>query len=82
MGQGHVLDARKLCVKYDKDPTIWDDNVAYYLLKKSEAEFYNDPVVSAGYCRGREPVNYVEEILHRAEQYKQLMSTQPVLSEL
>ena len=82
VGQGHVLDARKLCVKYKKDSTIWNDNVAYYLLKKSEPEFYNDPVVSAGYCRGREPVNYVEEILHRAEQYKQLMSTQPVLSEL
>lgn len=82
VGQGHVLDARKLSTKYGKDSTIWEDNVAYYLLKKSEPEFYNDPVVSAGYCRGREPVYYVEEILYRAEQYKQLMSNQPVLSGL
>lgn len=82
VGQGHVLDARKLSTKYGKDSTIWDDHVAFYLLKKSEPEFYNDPVVSSGYCRGREPVHYVEEILYRAEQYKQLMSNQPVLSEL
>ncbi len=82
VGQGHVLDARKLCTKYDKDPTIWDDHVAFYLLKKSEPEFYNDPVVSAGYCRGQEPVHYVDEILYRFDQYKQLMSNQPVLSEL
>ena len=82
VGQGHVLDARKLSAKYGKDSTIWDDHVAFYLLKKSEPEFYNDPVVSAGYCRGREPVYYVEEILYRSEQYKQLMSSQPVLSDL
>ena len=82
VGQGHVLDARKLSNKYGKNSTIWDDNVAFYLLKKSEPEFYNDPVVSSGYCRGREPVHYVEEILYRAKQYQQLMSNQPVLSEL
>ncbi|TDI69238.1 MAG: transporter substrate-binding domain-containing protein [Bacteroidetes bacterium] len=82
VGQGHVLDAQKLSTKYGKDSTIWDYNVAFYLLKKSEPEFYNDPVVSAGYCRGREPVHYVEEILYRSEQYQQLMANQPVLSEL
>ncbi len=82
VGQGHVLDARKLTVKFGKDSTVWDDNVAYYLLKKSEPKYYKDPVVAAGYCRGAEPVHYVSEILHRAEQYKQLISTQPVLSGL
>jgi membrane-bound lytic murein transglycosylase F len=82
VGQGHVLDARKLTVKYGKDSTVWDENVAFYLLKKAEHEFYNDPVVSSGYCRGGEPVHYVSEILHNAEQYKQLMSNQPVLSGL
>ena len=82
VGQGHVLDARKLSTKYQKDATIWNDNVAYYLLKKSEPEYYNDPLVSSGYCRGQEPVNYVQEILLRAEQYKQLIANQPVLSNL
>lgn len=82
VGQGHVLDARKLCVKHGRDSTVWDDNVAFYLVKKSEPEFYNDPVVSSGYCRGGEPVNYVSEIINRTEQYKQLISSQPVLSGL
>ncbi|GJM29672.1 MAG: lytic transglycosylase F [Cyclobacteriaceae bacterium] len=82
VGQGHVLDARKLCAKHDKDSTVWDDNVAYFLIKKSEPAYYQDPIVSSGYCRGREPVNYVEEILHRTAEYKQLMSSQPVFSGL
>lgn len=82
VGQGHILDARKLCVKHGKDSTIWEDNVEYFLLKKSEPAYYNDPVVTSGYCRGGEPVNYVIEILHRAGEYRQLMSEQPVLSTL
>jgi membrane-bound lytic murein transglycosylase F len=80
VGQGHVMDARSLCVKHGKDSTVWDDNVAYFLLKKSEPEYYRDPLVTSGYCRGREPVNYVIEILHRTEEYKQLMVSKPVLS--
>ena len=80
VGQGHVLDARKLSSKYGKNPRIWDDHVAYYLEQKSKPEFYNDPVVTAGYCRGLEPVNYVREVLQRYEQYRQLLSKEPLLS--
>ena len=82
VGQAHVLDARKLTAKHGKNSTIWDNNVAYYLLKKSDPEFYNDPVVTAGYCRGHEPVNHVSEILSRAEKYKQPITGQPVFSDL
>lgn len=70
VGQGHVLDAVRLARKYGKDPEIWEDNVAYFLLQKTKPEFYNDPVVSFGYCRGNEPVNYVNEILERYERYE------------
>ncbi len=80
VGQGHVLDARKLSSKYGKDPRLWDENVAYYLEMKSKPEFYNDPIVTAGYCRGLEPVRYVREILHRYEMYRQLLSKEPLLS--
>ncbi len=73
-GQGHVFDARKLARKYGKDPAIWDDNVAYYVLKKSSKEFFNDDVVEHGYCRGEEPFNYVNEVLDRYEHYKRLVS--------
>ena len=80
VGQGHVLDARKLSSKYGKDPRIWDENVAFYLEQKSKPQFYNDPIVTAGYCRGLEPVNYVREVLQRYEQYRQLMAKEPLLS--
>ncbi len=71
VGQGHVRDAMKLAEKYDADPAIWDDNVERYLLLKSTPEFYNDPIVNFGYCRGSEPVKYVSEILNRYDQYLQ-----------
>ncbi len=71
-GQGHVLDARRLARKYGKNPERWED-VAQFLLLKSQPEYYDDPVVKSGYCRGTEPVNYVREILHRYDRYRQLM---------
>lgn len=71
VGHGHVEDAIRLAKKYDHDPTKWDDNVAQMLLNKSIPKYYKDPVVKYGYCRGREPVNYVQTILHDYELYKQ-----------
>ncbi|MDT8400700.1 MAG: transporter substrate-binding domain-containing protein [Bacteroidales bacterium] len=70
VGPGHVLDARRLARKHGRDPEVWDDNVAYYLLRKSDPEFYHDPVVEHGFCRGEEPYNYVIEVLDRYEHYK------------
>ncbi len=70
VGLSHVKDAQKLTQKYGKDPTIWHDNVEYYLLKKSDPEFYRDPVVVVGYCRCVGPVAYVKEVLQRYEEYK------------
>jgi len=73
VGQGHVMDAIRLTKKFGKNPENWDD-VGFYLIQKSKSEFYNDPVVRFGYCRGIEPVNYVSEIFIRYEQYKMLLS--------
>lgn len=75
VGLGHVVDARELAKKYDKDAQKWDDNVEYYLLMKSKPRYFTDPVVQSGYCRGEEPVNYVREILIRYDQYKQLITS-------
>lgn len=69
VGQGHVEDARKLAVKYGRDPNVWKNNVEYYLEKKSLPEYFNDETVEFGYCRGSEPVNYVREILERYQNY-------------
>jgi len=74
VGLGHIIDARNLADKYGADPTIWENNVEYYLLLKSKQKYYTDDVVQYGYCRGIETVNYVREILERFEHYKQLMT--------
>lgn len=81
VGQGHVLDAVKLARKYGKDPELWQDNVAHFLVQKTRPEFYNDPVVQFGYCRGNEPVNYVAEILNRYDQYKTAFENQEVATD-
>lgn len=72
-GFRHVEDARRLAVQFGRNPDIWDDNVAFYLMKKAEAEYYNHEVVEYGYCRGEEPVNYVSEILDRYQHYEKFI---------
>ena len=75
VGLGHVTDARDLAMKYGRDPLKWEGNVEYFLLMKSKPDYFRDPVVKSGYCRGEEPVNYVRDILRRFDQYKQLLSS-------
>ena len=73
VGLGHILDARRLAKKNGKDPDKWHDHVDYYILNKSNPEFYQDPVVKYGYCRGRETYNYVAEIYDRFNHYKNVI---------
>ncbi len=70
VGLSHVVDAQRLTEKYGKDPHIWFDNVEFYLSRKSDPELYEDPIVTAGYCKCEEPINYVRDILDRYEVYK------------
>ncbi len=72
VGDGHVRDAVKLTEKYGGDPTKWDGQVEKYVLAKSKRKYYEDPVVNFGYCRGNEPVQYVQDILNRYNQYQQM----------
>ncbi len=74
VGRGHVLDAVKLTRKYEKDPTKWQD-VREFLLKKSYTKYFSDPVVEFGYCRGAEPVAYVDEILENYSNYKAIINS-------
>ena len=59
------------CKSRYKNKYIWDDNVAIYILLKSDEDYFNDPVCKNGYFRGRETFNFVKDILGRAEMYKQ-----------
>jgi membrane-bound lytic murein transglycosylase F len=69
-GLSHISDARNLARKYGKSPTVWDDNVEYFLLKKSDPKYYRDPVAPSGYCKCEEPVNYIDNVLDMYEVYK------------
>ncbi len=79
VGLGHILDARSLARKYGKNPEIWDDHVAFYLLNKAKPEYYRDPVVKYGYCRGEEPYNYVIEVLERYDHYRNIIGEDTAL---
>lgn len=74
VGLGHILDARRLASKNGKNPDIWTDNVDYFILNKSDPQYYRDPVVKYGYCRGLETYNYVAEIYDRFNHYKNVIT--------
>jgi membrane-bound lytic murein transglycosylase F len=58
-----------LAEKYGKDPTIWDDNVDFFLLNKSMKKYYKDSVVRYGYCRGEQAYNYVNKVITNYNHY-------------
>lgn len=72
-GPGHILDAMKLAQKNGMDPLKWEGNVALWLIKKSEPQYYNDTVVKNGYFKGVESVTFVSQILARFEHYKNII---------
>lgn len=68
-GVGHVSDARKLAAKYGHNPNSWED-VAYFLKKKAEPEYYGDEVVSSGRFRGSvETLAFVDKVMGRYNSY-------------
>lgn len=75
-GVGHVLDARRLAEKYNKDPNQWTGNVDFFMRNKSKPTFYNDSVAYYGYVRGEETFRFVEQILDRYEHYCNLLPSE------
>ena len=69
IGIGHIIDAIKLADKYGKNPELWENNVEFFLLKKSEPKYFSDPVVKNGYARGTETFRYVRDIMYRYNHY-------------
>ena len=67
-GPGHIFDARALALKDGLDADVWD-NVKEYLRLKSNPDYYNDEVCRYGYCRGEEPINYVDAITTKYGEY-------------
>ncbi len=75
-GVGHVQDARRLAEKNGADTNVWTNSVDEYILLKAQKQYYKDPVVKHGYCRGDEPYHYVIEILERYKTYQELIEEQ------
>jgi membrane-bound lytic murein transglycosylase F len=73
-GPGHVLDAMKLAEKNGNDPRKWEENVAVWLQKKSEPQYFNDSVVKYGYFKGKESIAFVNQVLGRYEHYKNIVT--------
>lgn len=71
-GQGHVLDAIQITRERGGNPFIWEKNVADSIVLLSIPEVYNSSSVRFGYCRGREPYNYVYNILKTYREYKEI----------
>lgn len=69
-GQGHIYDAMALAEKYGKNKLVWDNNVANFILLKSNEEYFTDPVCKNGYFRGIETFNFVRDVTSRFEGYK------------
>lgn len=72
-GYYHVRDAQYLAKTYSKDSLAWDEGVDEFILKLMKPKYYNHKGVKYGYCRGREPYNYVNEIFTRYSIYKDLI---------
>jgi len=51
----------------------WENNVDEFMKLKSKPEYYTDPVVQYGYCRGSEPSNYVRDIIDRYHNYQSVI---------
>lgn len=73
VGIGHIIDARALVTKNGGNRDSWEE-VSKYLELLAKKKYYTDSVVKLGYCRGEEPVNYVEQIKNRYAIYKDLIS--------
>ena len=71
-GAGHVGDARRLAEYHGDDPDVWEE-VAFWLLKKSERRYFTHEVVQYGFSRGYEPVAYVQVILDRFDHYQEFV---------
>ncbi len=68
-GSFHVRDAMALTQKYGGDERSWKQ-VAPYILRLAEPQYYRDPVVKHGYMRGSETEAYVSNIMQRWKDYR------------
>lgn len=72
-GLGHIWDARRLAQANGKNPNKWTDEVDFFILNKSNPQYYNKELVKYGYLRGQETYDYVNKIIKRYKLYIELI---------
>ena len=72
-GAHHIRDAMALAKRDGKNNHRWSE-VAPYVLKLAQPQYYNDPIVKYGYMRGSETVDYVSKIRQRYAGYQGVKS--------
>lgn len=73
-GVGHIVDARRLALKYSDDPDSWEV-VSFYLQHKSEPEYYEDEVVESGRFTGyAQTAAFVDCVMSRYDKYCRIAS--------
>ena len=60
VGYGHLLDARRLAREMGWDPNRWFGNVEQAMRLLSQPAYFER--ARYGYCRGGQPVHYVEKV--------------------
>jgi membrane-bound lytic murein transglycosylase F len=59
IGQGHIYDARNLAIQKNLDPNLWESLEETLPLLRYKKYYKKSKY---GYCRGTEPVRYIEQI--------------------
>lgn len=68
-GVGHVLDARRLAVKYGENHNSWSV-VSKYLVLKSQPEYYQDEVVRCGaFYDNAQTLGFVRKVMRYYDSY-------------
>jgi len=73
VGYGHLLDARRLAREKGWDPNRWFGNVEQAMRLLSQPAYYER--ARYGYCRGGQPVHYVEKIQSLYDAYVEVLDT-------
>jgi membrane-bound lytic murein transglycosylase F len=60
VGQGHIRDARNLAIQMSLDPDQWSSLAKTLPLLRHQKYYENSEF---GYCRGTEPITYIEQIM-------------------
>ena len=72
-GYGHVLDARRLAQEMGWDSNRWFGNVEKAMRLLSQPDYYER--ARYGFCRGGQPVHYVENIQNFYDAYVEILNT-------